>query len=418
MADNEPKYGKEGAEKVCGSIKAKYGDAAIVQRFDVAKIGALTQLPAGGVRVEANISRSGIQEYRRADGSIRREYRPPGEVFAADSLASLPTVPVTKGHPGDVTPENWRVHAVGQVSEQPPRTDKIDGQDFVVAPLLVHDAATIAAITAGQLAEVSAGYAVVLDETPGTTPTGERYDAVQRGIRFNHVALLPPGHARAGRGARLRLDGNQDTVIDDTDAQSSEECTEPHEMKKIKLDGVEYVEGSPEHVAALTAKVDAAAKADAEKQAKIDSQAAEIAALRADTADAAIDTRADELSKFRERARKVLGKDYDFKGKTREQVRRDALAALKVETKDRDDSWCAIYFDARVDALPAFDYNQTVRGDASEQRQDGAPPAPDDLRGRRDAADDAFVKKLRAPFEEGRTMTLSQYEGLQGRKVN
>jgi hypothetical protein len=56
-----------------------------------------------------------------------------------------------------------------------------------------------------ELVEISAGYSCKLVEKPGYHE-GKPYKFVQREIRYNHVSLLPPGHARAGSDARLRLD--------------------------------------------------------------------------------------------------------------------------------------------------------------------------------------------------------------------
>ena len=45
------------------------------------------------------------------------------------------------------------------------------------------------------------GYTMDLDTTAGVTPSGEQYDAVQRKLRMNHLALVP----RARGGSNLRM---------------------------------------------------------------------------------------------------------------------------------------------------------------------------------------------------------------------
>ena len=64
--------------------------------------------------------------------------------------------------------------------------------------------------------ELSCGYKLNLDETPGITPDGQHYDAIQRDIRYNHLAVVQRG--RAGN-ARLNMDGDQyfDEYNDDAD---------------------------------------------------------------------------------------------------------------------------------------------------------------------------------------------------------
>src|SRR4051812_7910672 len=54
--------------------------------------------PTGGLRLDAQITRSGIFLYCNPDGTTRREYRPPTEVQSPASLATLAACPVTVGH--------------------------------------------------------------------------------------------------------------------------------------------------------------------------------------------------------------------------------------------------------------------------------------------------------------------------------
>lgn len=340
---------------------------AAVQRFDRSPLGAIKKLPAGGIRIDGNISRTGIQIYSGPDGSERREYRPPEEVFAAESLDSLGAAPVTRGHPGAVDPSTWKQHAIGTVSDVAPRREAIAGAEFVVQGLNVQDGPAIAAVERRDLAEISAGYSTILDETPGTTPAGERYDAVQRTIRYNHVALLPTGQARAGRAARLRLDGNQDTLSEE--AKIMPEPTPP--IVKITLDGIQYVEGSSEHVKALEKQRDAALAKIADVTAKLDAANVALAAARADAGPDRLDSAVDALLTFRARVAPVLPKGYEFKGKTRATIVADALKALPGVTlaADATDATRELYLTARLDALPGHDYN---RGD----REDGDTGAP------------------------------------------
>lgn len=146
------------------------------------------------------ITRTGVFRYVNADGTERRELRLPEDVFHADALASFADAPVTVGHPGAVTAENWRSHAVGHVASEV----KADGP-FVAAPLVVHDAGTIARIDAGELVEISCGYDVDLEMKPGVY-NGERFDCIQRNMRGNHVAIGPKNWGRAGSEVALKLD--------------------------------------------------------------------------------------------------------------------------------------------------------------------------------------------------------------------
>lgn len=169
-----------------------------VRRIDVGTLAAPERRADGTIVVEARIARTGVQTYRNADGSARVEYRPDAEVTR--SMSSMRLVPLTNLHPPAMldanSPPELRVGAVGENIRR-------DGQ-WIVAKLAVHDGATIRQMDAGSLRQVSAGYDCELDETPGMTPDGERYDAVQRDITINHVALVP--NARAGKDAAVRMD--------------------------------------------------------------------------------------------------------------------------------------------------------------------------------------------------------------------
>lgn len=190
-----------------------------VFRYDRGGHGALrspVMTPQGFMRIDGHAARVGIYEYPRKDGSIQYELRPRDEVFHPDSLASYDAAPVTLEHPADeeVTSENVRRHEVGTVSG-PAREDG----DAVAVSLVVKDAKAIKAIKAGKQ-ELSPGYKIRLDETPGfapefataRNPTG-RYHAVQRDVRVNHQALVD--RARGGSTMRLRMDAAEGWLCDD-----------------------------------------------------------------------------------------------------------------------------------------------------------------------------------------------------------
>ncbi|HSY24222.1 MAG TPA: DUF2213 domain-containing protein [Polyangiaceae bacterium] len=172
-----------------------------IQRYDL-RSGEVTRTSSGGRVASARVTRTGVLTYRLPDGSTRREYRPPEEVFAPDSLASLAHATLTDDHPGGkVTPDNWRRMTIGHIAGSPQRDGK-----FVAAELHLQHGDAIDKAEGGELADCSCGYDCMFDPTPGVSPEGEKYDGIQRGIRYNHVALGPPGWGRAGREVSMRLD--------------------------------------------------------------------------------------------------------------------------------------------------------------------------------------------------------------------
>ena len=175
----------------------------MVLRVDYASsLPSVDRRDDGTLRVAANLTRTGVLSYTKPDGSPWKEYRPPSSVFDPQSLSSYGGRPLTIGHRLDAVAANtWREVAVGDV-----RDDAVPSGRFVRATVQISDAPTVARIDAGELVEVSCGYKCDLDPTPGVSPEGEEYDAVQKNIRLNHVALLPPNRGRAGPDVRLLLD--------------------------------------------------------------------------------------------------------------------------------------------------------------------------------------------------------------------
>lgn len=156
----------------------------------------------GWIDVWGVATRVGVFDYDdpSAPDGIFREYRPPDEVLAADSLSTLHGVPFTVDHPsvGEVDSDNARELTHGWVLEV-----KADGP-LVWTKIRVATADALEAIQRGKL-ELSCGYTLRLESAPGgVTPDGEHYDAIQRDIRYNHLALVDT--ARAGHIARLRFD--------------------------------------------------------------------------------------------------------------------------------------------------------------------------------------------------------------------
>ena len=179
-------------------------------RLDASRV---KELPDGSIRVPAVLTHTGIFPYRNPDGSVRREYRPAEEVFRADAIASFADVPVTISHPAErrVDATTWRRDAIGHLSGAP----RQDGENMV-GDLLIRDAGAIARVRSGDLHNISCGYRVDYDSTPGVTPDGQKYDGVQRNLVGNHVAILPRAERpRGGESCSLRLDSEDNEVIED-----------------------------------------------------------------------------------------------------------------------------------------------------------------------------------------------------------
>lgn len=299
-----------------------------VQAFDRIEIEAATfrrVTDEGYLVVPGTMARTGIQMYRAfelgLDGvspmNVVRLYRPEDEVFNADSLKSFEGKPITINHPPvAVTADNWNEYSKGEVH------DIKRAGDLVLGVLTVRSKDAIEAVNKGKN-ELSNGYTFDLDMTAGKTPSGEAYDGVQRNIRGNHVALVDS--ARCGSACRVADTNHPEGV----------------HMKKITVDGIpvemdDTAAGVVENVikardTALAAKV-AADKALADAQAKhaadLKAKDAEIATIRKDViTPEARDALVADWAKLISDAG-TLVKDYDHKGKTCLQVRREVVAKI------------------------------------------------------------------------------------------
>lgn len=168
---------------------------------DVATISGMRKRDDGSLLVNADAARTGIQIYAgsevgKPEMARVRVFRGADEVFHRDSLSTFTHRPITNDHPPVmVDASNWRDYAVGQTA------DEVTAHDiYVRVPLMISDAATVSVVEGGKR-ELSVGYTCDLDFTPGITKNGETFDARQRNIRVNHIAIVDRG--RAGDKCRI-----------------------------------------------------------------------------------------------------------------------------------------------------------------------------------------------------------------------
>lgn len=354
-------------------------------RFDAFRLDAATiqRLGSGAVRVPAVLTRSGVFEYQDGSGKVIREWRPPEEIMRGDSVASLKDLPTTERHPkGFVTPTTWKDTAIGHVSSESVRADK--AQYHVAADVVISDATAIGKI-GKDLKEISCGYQVRIDETPGVVPAGypdagKPYDRVQRDVVYNHVAIGPERWGRQGAAVSMRLDSDDNEIPpaccadcaahtdaafpwDDCMAKAMKEygneetakkvCgaikarnesadwrldaaireeREKH-MLKIRIDGVDFE--APD-AASLQAKIDAhfAAKNQKTDSAELEKLRGEKATLETQLAQA--NERADKApelarvalaarAQLEQDAAKILGTSEKFDGKSDREIRVAAI---------------------------------------------------------------------------------------------
>lgn len=384
-------------------------------RFDNIRIDAskVRKDARGFTRVDAIIAKPGVYEYTEPGGRKVREYLPPDEVARADSLASVQDAPVTNRHPSNmVDSSTWGSVSIGHASG--PATATPDG---ALASLVVARGDAQAEI-GKSLIEVSRGVQVRIDETPGVTPSGERYDRVQRDIVYNHIALGPVGWGRQGAGVSLRLD----SAGDETFQEKTMAIKNPKTGVEFKTDAeaqayLTDLQSRADAVPPFMKKGEKGEEDDEKKEAK---KEAKDAKDRADALQARLDAheareRTAARSSLEQSARKVLGADVKFDGVdaagkavplTDRAVRELVIKRLDAaaELADKTDAYVDAFYDVTIkSAKPvgrsdADDIRAKLAGvDATGTRTDEKPPVRADVKMRQDAQD-AWKKNTGAAF--------------------
>ena len=397
-----------------------------VCRFDRSELKPLRMESNGYARADGRIGRAGLLTYFR-NGKPWIEYRPPEEAFHADSLASGAGAPLTNGHPPPnpdlhgarlLSSRNTRDFSVGHIVGQPRRDDG----DLVGAEMLFTDEDAINDLKSGR-SELSAGYLCDVDPTPGEV-NGQHYDAIQRHVRYNHIALVPEG--RAGHEARVRVDSLECEAVASNHGQGDTPM-------KIRIDGVTFeVECKDASFEQIYAK-DQTARADEAKRheveiAKVRSDAAaEVAAsksntdkekARADAAETALKAKTDELQKAPDQiradilrrakidaiAKAIVGDQVKLDGVDDTEVMKQVILATDPEAKLDEAS--PAYIAARFDAAVAYaDRSAIERGSGpATSRADAALPSEEetDPDGKKAAFAKATAEASKPKFKKAR----------------
>jgi hypothetical protein len=368
---------------------------------DTLTLGQPRRTKEGYMAVRARSARAGIYDYLgrevdpegthfAADANVK-VWRPEAEVFATDAVRSFLLKPITDDHPAKpVTAENWKDVAKG-VNAGAMR----DGE-YLAFDLVLMDAGLIDAVESGKR-ELSNGYSSEIQFTPGTTDTGEEFDAIQKSIRGNHIAVVDKG--RAGPLCRIAdavsapndfiVDGqtysareiDDKSILERSDASSfpgggrtpadggsrmatklimvdglQVETTDAGEAAIVKLQG---------QIATLTDAKTASETKVGELTAAVATKDGEVAALKQQLADAAVTpAKLEQLvadrSKLVDAAKKIVPA-LVTDGKTDVEIRKEVVATkLGDAAKDFDDNAILGAFGALSVAAPTVDPVRTA----------------------------------------------------------
>lgn len=350
-------------------------------RYDVAPIDKYEVTPEGYLRTWATIARTGVQHYSNADGTVRREYRPEQEVAAPESLASFAGKAVTLEHPPVLLDsENTKNYQIGFSG-----TEIVYDDGFVRAVMTVTDKEAIESIMRGDAREVSAGYKVSYDPTPGVTGSGENYDGIQTGIIGNHIAVVRRG--RAGPQVKLHLDrldaadpslitqGEIDQMttakvaFDDAEMEVSEgvalainkeraDAKKSYKDMKLEYDALKDQMDQLQKDMELQKKDMELKKDSAEGRA--DALAEEVAVLKEELTAAQqvnVDSLVEERIALIDKARISLDSAFDFAGLSAREIMEASIKAVRgdADLSERSDDYVTAMFDTLAESAPRSD---------------------------------------------------------------
>lgn len=328
---------------------------------DRVSVGAVRRTGDGYLVADARVARGGnVQEYLgsevgRPDMPIVRVYRPEDEVFSDDAMRSYAHRPVTIEHPSKmVDADSWKAVAVGQTGDEV----RQDGK-FVRVPLVLMDGAAVREFEAGRR-ELSMGYSADVVFGDGVTPDGEQYDAVQRNLRMNHLAVV--SRARGGTELRIgdgRTPGDQDRGANNPPTEKS--TMSNTNTRTVMVDGlsVETTDAGAQAIMKLQQQVkdsgQALTDAQVKHQAELADRDAKLAKAEAERDDAKAKVLSDADIDARVQARGDLIAaakaihDADYTGKADADIRKAVVVAKLGDAAVAGKS--EAYIDARFDIL-------------------------------------------------------------------
>lgn len=331
-----------------------------------------------------------VQKYVKSDGSEEMEAKLPEEILSDSTVSSANSKPVTDGHHGLVTKDNSHDLMKGFTASN----GHVEG-NMLYNDITITDPNLIYQIKNGDKRELSIGFETQMDPTSGTY-NGTKYDAVQRNIRINHVAVVPKGRA----GHEVRLIGDSAEAVDQV--EPSEEKGNQMETRVVRADG-QNITVAADDVDKIT-KLDADNSAKAKQIADLDAQIkklqsekaqlqgdADASAKKADEAQAKADSleadnkkikeefdkyKADGVDKKLELIDKVksfVGDEYDYHGKSDRDMKIDAVKAIKGDSVDFTDK-SDTYVQAAFDMLEKPKQVSGYAGPEPETKGDAADP--------------------------------------------
>ena len=338
--------------------------------------------PNGYLSLLATITRTGVFTYHYmnelGEAITVRQLRHPDDVFEPGSLQSLMGIPLTNEHPHEfLEPENSANKVVGMASDRP-KEITLDGnpEKFLRQQVTIFDPDTIEDVLSGHKRELSLGYTLDHDETPGEW-NGQAYDVRQKNIRYNHLSVVKK--ARGGPLCRFNLDAedihvdgisfdkvlNFNTVkgedmIFNKDGKEYEVKDEVHALlTALETEKKEAMDSSATEIAELTAKVD-------ELQAKVDLNESKSAT---DAADVKFKEAVAARVKLERDASEFV--DVSLDGLSDREIKEKVIAKVsKVSLDGKSDVYVDAAFDLALEQAPATEVVDLTNAANQEDSRD------------------------------------------------
>lgn len=367
-------------------------------RYDVAPIDKFEVTPEGYLRAWATIARTGVQQYSDVDGSIRREYRPESEVASPKSLASFAGKAITLEHPTVLLDSsNTKDYQIGFSG-----TEVVYDNGFVRAVMTITDEDAIKRIMRGDAKEVSAGYRVNYEASPGVTDSGENYDGIQKEISGNHIAVVHRGRASpqvklhldrldaadpslftftedSSMTAKVNFDGAEFEV---TESVALAVTKEREDAKKTYEDMKKMYDGMMSKASEMKEEMDAMQKEMKGKcdsaEGRADALSEEVNSLKIDLEAAQkvnVDSLVEERIALIDKARTSLDSAFDFAGKTVREIMEASVKSVRgdIDLSERSDDYVTAMFDTLADVARSDSTDELRKAVASIASPVSAP---------------------------------------------
>ncbi|ARW50287.1 DUF2213 domain-containing protein [Levilactobacillus brevis] len=348
--------------------------------YDRAELGKYVETPEGYLHGEFPITRPGVFPYMRNGGSVSQVAKLPDEVFSKETIESANNKPLTNDHPNvGVDVRNFKALSVGMTD-----SDAHVEDNKLVVGATITDPDMIAQVKSGKR-ELSIGFNADVPTESGEYG-GAQYDAAQRNIKINHIAIVDRG--RAGHGISIH-DSAAFVMDDDSNIQGGTKMAtmiidnQSFEADQRVIDAANDTKKQLVAAEALVAKLkkQLAGSEDtaASSKKEADSLKGERDALKTQLKDAqdkqldqdALDKRIDARLALQTSAARFVGDSFDFKGKTDREVK---VAAIKTtndafDEKDKSDDYINAFYDSAVSLADKKGFTHTLGGQGVNQNE-------------------------------------------------